>query len=321
MLDRNDLELLNAYLDDALSDADRAGLDARLQAAAELRRELERLRVTRDLVAGLPTLTAPRDFRLPRTMARRRRFVTSAAFSAMSAAAAVILLVVGGVLFARVGQPPNDMNAAAREVANAPTMQLELETQAVLEPEARIGTLSDAAADQDLLESELAETIPGEVARAAAGDTVQPEMALDEPPFAPSPQATTMMQFAALPTPSPIAPAAGIALSEPSQGAGGQDDFAAMEESGGVVDTAASESAETAFEAPAPVVSATETLTATVTTTPTVTPTTVPTAAPTLAPQVAESPDNAGLVGVGLIAAAMILFGVALATTLLRRRG
>src|SRR5664279_2874735 len=99
MLNENDLELLSAYLDGALSESERAALEARLQTDAELRRELARLRATVDLIKTLPPLTTPRPLTLTPRMVRRPTILTSAAFSAMSAAAAVILLVIGAALF------------------------------------------------------------------------------------------------------------------------------------------------------------------------------------------------------------------------------
>ncbi len=89
MLNGNDLELLSAYLDEELSAAERADLETRLQADANLQRELERLRATKALIASLPTLSSPRDLRLTRAMAgaprRRRRVLTSPLFSQLSA--------------------------------------------------------------------------------------------------------------------------------------------------------------------------------------------------------------------------------------------
>ncbi len=72
MLNGNDLELLSAYLDGALTASERADLEARLQTDASLRRELERLRATKALIGSLPTLSPPRDLRLTRAMVARR---------------------------------------------------------------------------------------------------------------------------------------------------------------------------------------------------------------------------------------------------------
>lgn len=59
-----DFDLLSAYLDGDLSDADRAALEARLAAEPELRRELEALRQTVALVRSLPVMKAPRSYAL-----------------------------------------------------------------------------------------------------------------------------------------------------------------------------------------------------------------------------------------------------------------
>ncbi|MFN8449335.1 MAG: hypothetical protein U0521_12315 [Anaerolineae bacterium] len=119
MLSDNDLELLSAYLDGALSETERSALDARLRAEPELRRELARLQATVGLVKSLPPLAAPRDFRLSRSMARRPSVWTSAAFSYASAAAAVFLLIAGVVLFRQPQNAP--LPAAVANVAALPT--------------------------------------------------------------------------------------------------------------------------------------------------------------------------------------------------------
>ena len=129
MLNGNDLELLSAYLDDALNAKERAALETRLQTDADLRRELARLRATVDLVKSLPTLSAPRDFTLTPRMVRRPSMVTSvltsATFSALSAAAAVILLLVGGLLFTQRGQNASpalsESSRVADQIAQVPT--------------------------------------------------------------------------------------------------------------------------------------------------------------------------------------------------------
>jgi hypothetical protein len=59
-----DYELLTAYLDGMLDEADRAGLEARLRIEPLLRRELNALRQTVAAVRALPPLKAPRSFAL-----------------------------------------------------------------------------------------------------------------------------------------------------------------------------------------------------------------------------------------------------------------
>src|SRR4051794_6897832 len=112
MLNGNDLELLSAYLDGALSESERAALEARLQTDAELRRELARLRATIDLIKTLPTLSPPRALTVTSRMVRRPNILTSVAFSVMSTAAAIVLLVIGAALFATQASAPS----AARNV-------------------------------------------------------------------------------------------------------------------------------------------------------------------------------------------------------------
>ena len=59
-----DLELLSAYLDNALPAKDAARLELRLQNEPELRTQLAELRATHRLLRELPVLPAPRNFTL-----------------------------------------------------------------------------------------------------------------------------------------------------------------------------------------------------------------------------------------------------------------
>lgn len=131
MSDLNDrhLEQLSAYIDGALSERERAALEARLQAEPALRAELDSLRQTVALVRGLPRLSAPRSFALTPEQAglveraRQLPFYLSSAFSALSAAAAVVLMALGGYLL--LDAPARIIPAAAPmllEVAAAPTV-------------------------------------------------------------------------------------------------------------------------------------------------------------------------------------------------------
>ncbi len=127
MLTDQDYELLSAYLDDALPAAERAALELRLQAEAELRRELNNLRATVGLLKTLPPRRAPRNFTLTPAMLRRPAqrwliFPTSAAFSALSAAAAALLIIGGSVIFSlSTGSPAPPSAAVQQEVALQPS--------------------------------------------------------------------------------------------------------------------------------------------------------------------------------------------------------
>lgn len=63
-----DYELLSAYIDNELTDAERIELEARLSEDPELQEELDALRSVTMLVGNLSTLKAPRDFRLTADM-------------------------------------------------------------------------------------------------------------------------------------------------------------------------------------------------------------------------------------------------------------
>lgn len=117
-LDERDLELLSAYLDNALTVEERAQVETRLAADPALKRELERLRLTRGLVRDLPQLKAPRPFTLTPAMIEPPHvllFPATVAFSVVSAAAAIIVLLAGVILLS-TGRQPN-----AAQVANLPT--------------------------------------------------------------------------------------------------------------------------------------------------------------------------------------------------------
>lgn len=69
-----DIELLSAYLDDALSPHARQALEMRLQREADLARQLDEMRRTQSLVRSLPKVKAPRNYTLtPQQAAAIRR--------------------------------------------------------------------------------------------------------------------------------------------------------------------------------------------------------------------------------------------------------
>jgi len=123
-LDDRDLELLSAYLDNALTAEERAGVESRLAADADLRLELERLRLTKNLIGALPTLRPPRPLTVTRAMLTPRvlSFPATVAFSAISAAAAVIVLLAGVVLLSTTQSAPSESLGVAQFPTAAATI-------------------------------------------------------------------------------------------------------------------------------------------------------------------------------------------------------
>lgn len=118
MISQHDLELLNAYIDNALDADGRAALEARLNVEPELRRELETLRAVADMVRALPTLTAPRSFALTPQMARRARTSPiQRALPLLGAAAAIAIVLFGAILVSRSVTPPDPLTSANTAVA------------------------------------------------------------------------------------------------------------------------------------------------------------------------------------------------------------
>ncbi len=120
----NDYELLSAYIDEALSPAERAELESRLQAEPRLQQELNRLRQTVMLLRDLPTLKAPRDFTLSASLIRRPLpFPLTATFSVLSTAAAILLFMFGGYILLQANNLQRDEAATMLQVA-APQNQV-----------------------------------------------------------------------------------------------------------------------------------------------------------------------------------------------------
>ncbi len=344
MLSDNDLERLSAYLDGALTDSERAALEARLSADADLRRELARLRATVDLVRGLPTLAAPRDFTLTPQMVRRPpSILTSAAFSALSAAAAFVLLAAAILLTLPSLSPAP--NQTANQVAFAPTqaapvIQDGLQSDADESPEAAAREREGSTGTLGALQQ--AQEMPLDLARV----TPQPaEQTLEPLMFAAAPESATLAEEPDAASQSQQAGEAAFALEQSPT----LDPFAASEASepsasagGAASDSSASADAEIppplaafATSAPTEKPSATPTATPSQTPTPTPSPTATHTASmtpspvPTLVPSPTPSPVppagiltglNSSNIGVLLVVVAVVLLAVALVTTILRRR-
>lgn len=107
-------ELLSAYIDGALGPRERARLEARLAADPELRARLESLRQTVALVRAMPSVRAPRSFRLTPAMVRRpvpaaRRLAPALTFATAISGLLCVVLLVGNLIAAGWG----GMGAAA----------------------------------------------------------------------------------------------------------------------------------------------------------------------------------------------------------------
>lgn len=113
--------LLSSYLDDELNPREKARVEARLQAEAELRDALESLRRTKEVLRRAPVRRAPRNFTLPASMAQARpsptlRLVPALRLSSAVAALAAVFLMVstlmGGFSFgAQMAASPADQMA------------------------------------------------------------------------------------------------------------------------------------------------------------------------------------------------------------------
>lgn len=123
-----DYEAISAYLDDELNPIDRAALETRLSTEPDLRTEMNALHQIRQAVAQLPTLTAPRDFRLTPAMLTARPASPppvklrppQRSWLGSAAAAAAVVVAGGAVLFSSQlsGTTPPETVA---QVASVPT--------------------------------------------------------------------------------------------------------------------------------------------------------------------------------------------------------
>ncbi len=103
-----DYELLSAYLDDQVSEKERAHIEARLKAEPALQSELNELKMTRMLVHNLPKLRAPRNYFIKAAAAAPvpRTLRLAPVFGIISAVASVLLVVaIFGSTFLKSRQP------------------------------------------------------------------------------------------------------------------------------------------------------------------------------------------------------------------------
>lgn len=116
-------ERLSAYIDGSLSDTERVALETELADDDSLRAQLETLQATVDLLHTLPTLKAPRDFRLnPAIYGKKQANILQVNFWRIAGAvglAASILMIVGGLLLTGDNDQTENTNSIAFEKATA----------------------------------------------------------------------------------------------------------------------------------------------------------------------------------------------------------
>jgi hypothetical protein len=143
----DDLELLSAYLDDALPARERGVLEARLAADAALQAELRGLRETVSVLRTAPQLVPPRSFTLDPAQFRRplpwwARYQRMELLGLLGTAAAVLLIALG--LLAPIqnssvpgavtpSNPAVAMQATEQEAATAESRQAFAATSTVVQ--------------------------------------------------------------------------------------------------------------------------------------------------------------------------------------------
>ena len=122
-----EIEILSAYLDNALTDEEERRLKARLSQDAALREDLENLRLTRYVLRQTPQIKRQRSFILTPEMVQKQRFAWRALnISRMVAVGASVLfgVVLAGQLF---------LGMRAGSVAMAPAENVAMMQEQVVE--------------------------------------------------------------------------------------------------------------------------------------------------------------------------------------------
>lgn len=126
-LSTRDYEYISAYIDNQLSDKDRAHFEARLKAEPELQKELHEISTTRIMIHTLTKLRAPRNYYIKSIPAPVKSTLRLApVFGIVSAVASVLLaLVIFGNTFLKSNQPVALAPAAAPVIMETQTVQQE----------------------------------------------------------------------------------------------------------------------------------------------------------------------------------------------------
>ncbi len=146
LLTLRDQELLSAYLDGQLSEADRNSVEQHLKTRGEWRLALDELDQTRRVLRRAPRYRAPRSFALTPEMARqaRRSFAANLFGLRFSAALATLALVAALVL---QGSPLLANRALAPMLSAAPAAQEDAAGAVVMEAAPAEKSAEDASAE------------------------------------------------------------------------------------------------------------------------------------------------------------------------------
>lgn len=228
-----DIELLSAYIDQQLSDAERAALEVRLEREPALRAQLDDLRATVGLLRDLAPVRPPRSFTLDAATVAPRRIWSFPWMQLGSALVAATLLVVFGFVLTR--ELGRNSPATAPMAASAPTAAPAAEKAPAAARQAVEATAAPAAAAPMLAPANTpvaaAEPTSAPAADSAAPAQATPEVSLvaappAEPTASPAPTddlaqynsapAAGSAPQAEAPQPTPPPPgAAGIAAATP----------------------------------------------------------------------------------------------------------
>ena len=166
-----DWEAISAYLDGELNPKERARLDARLQANADLRADLEDLRRTRTVLRSQPRLHAPRNFTLSaqavgQVRQRRPALRLSPVFGMVSAFASFLLVVVIAGEFLTAGPRTQTMPMAAKVIQEAAPLEMEALVEATSQADlvAKAVPAEPPAVTEEIM---LAQEAAGDSSRAA----------------------------------------------------------------------------------------------------------------------------------------------------------
>jgi len=165
-LSPQDYDLLSAYIDGELTDAEQQTLEQRLSTDPLLQRELNSLRATVNLIQLVPEMTAPRNFTLTSEMVTPKNVVPlrprRAPRSAYLSLVASVALMIFGALFmvSEIGQESATAGFESAPVQSAPPAEsaeeialLPTETTETLEQQAQ-RAMTEPLEDVDAMEAE-----------------------------------------------------------------------------------------------------------------------------------------------------------------------